>query len=152
MKKIFFMIVLALGLLTAYGHAEMDEHMMHHDMMGGAGMEMEEEMPDEYMMYPCEMCGGMMGYRGYGMREGCGMMGHGMMGRGMWQGMWGYGYQQKAFQKFLDVTKDLRKQLHDMKFEYFELARNPETKPEDIDKLKKEMQELQKKIFEKMPQ
>jgi peptidoglycan hydrolase CwlO-like protein len=94
----------------------------------------------------------MMGYRGYGMREGCGMMGHGMMGRGMWQGMWGYGYQQKAFQKFLDVTKDLRKQLHDMKFEYFELARNPETKPEDIDKLKKEMQELQKKIFEKMPQ
>jgi len=168
MKKVFFITVLVLGLLSTYGFAGMEGHMMHQGMMGGSGSEGHEGMPDEYMMNPY-MMGGMMGR---GMMGGCGMMGGGMMGRGMMggcdmmgggmmgsgmmsgcgmgPGMWGYGYQQKAFQKFLDDTKDLRKELHNLKFEYFEAVRNPDSKPEDIDKLEKEMNELQKKIYEKM--
>jgi peptidoglycan hydrolase CwlO-like protein len=170
MKKVFFVTVLVLGLLSAYSYAEMEGHMMHRGMMGGPGMEEHEGMPDECMMNPCMMNCGMMGcgcgMMGRGMMGGCGMMGGGMMGRGMMgggmmgggmmggygmgPGMWGYGYQQKAFQKFLDETKDLRKELHNLKFEYFEAVRNPDSKAEDIDKLEKEMKELQKKIFEKM--
>lgn len=167
MKKVLFLTVLALSLLTAYSHAEMEGHMMGHSMMGGSGLE--EGMSDERMTHPCMMGYGMMGcgmmgpcgMTGCGMMEGCGMMGHGMMGRGMTgghgmmgcgmgPGMWGYGYQQKAFQKFLNETKDLRKELHNMKFEYFEAVRNPDTKPEDVEKLEKDMKELQKKIYEKM--
>jgi peptidoglycan hydrolase CwlO-like protein len=152
MKKVFFITVLVMGLLSAYSYAEMEGHMMHQGMMGGPGMEEHEGMPDEYMMNPCMMNCGMMGrgMMGGGMMGGCGMMGGGMMGGyGMGPGMWGYGYQQKAFQKFLDETKDLRKELHNLKFEYFEAVRNPDSRPEDIDKLEKEMKELQKKIFEK---
>jgi len=172
MKKVFFITVLVLGLLSTYGFAGMEGHMMHQGMMGGSGSEGHEGMPDEYMMNPymmggmmgrgmmggCGMMGGGMmgGMMGRGMMGGCDMMGGGMMGSGMMggcgmgPGMWGYGYQQKAFQKFLDDTKDLRKELHNLKFEYFEAARNPDSKPEDIDKLEKEMNELQKKIYEKI--
>jgi peptidoglycan hydrolase CwlO-like protein len=166
MKKTFFITVLVLGLLSAYSYAEMEGHMMHQGMMGGPGSEEHEGVPGEYMMNPYMMggmmgrgmmggCGMMGGMMGRGMMGGCDMMGGGMMGSGMMggcgmgPGMWGYGYQQKAFQKFLDDTKDLRKELHNLKFEYFEAVRNPDSKPEDIDKLEKEMNELQKKIYEK---
>lgn len=103
----------------------------------------------------------MMGGTGYGgMMMGSGMMGgYGMGpsmmgGYGMGPGMMGwnagpdrYGYDQK----FLNETRDLRKQLHEKRFEYFEALRNPETPPETITKLEKEITELQQKIFEKAP-
>ena len=54
-------------------------------------------------------------------------------------------------QKFLEETADLRKDLHNKKFEYFEARRNPETSDETVKKLEKEMYELQTKIREKAP-
>ncbi len=73
-----------------------------------------------------------------------------MMGQGghmMGQGGFGYGNNQK----FLNETAELRKELHDKKFDYFEAVRNPDTTTETITKLEREAYELQKKINEKMP-
>ncbi|HHN63992.1 MAG TPA: hypothetical protein ENK09_01345 [Nitrospirae bacterium] len=59
----------------------------------------------------------------------------------------GYGYDQK----FLQDTRDLRKQLTERRFEYFEALRDPATTPETIAKLEKEITDLQQKIYEKAP-
>jgi len=83
------------------------------------------------------------GWGGYGMGYGAHMMGYGHIG----PMMGGYGYDQK----FLDETADLRKELNDKRFEYFEALRNPETTPDRIATLEKEIYELQSKIYEKSP-
>lgn len=77
------------------------------------------------------------------------MHGRGMMDPGM---MWDYGYGVERHQRFLDDTADLRKELHSKRFDYFEAIRNPETKRETIIKLEREIQELQRKIYEKARQ
>lgn len=78
----------------------------------------------------------------------------------------GYGYHMKGAayggpmmgwrgaghdQKFLDETVGLRKELHEKRFDYFEATRNPKTDPETITKLKKEIGELQDKLYAKAP-
>jgi hypothetical protein len=143
--------------------------MMRGGMMGYGGYGMGPGMMGYGMMGP-----GMMGYGGYGMGPGmmgygnCGMMGPGMMGRGgygmMGRGMMGYGmmgpgmmrgynrgYDAEAYKKFMDETRNLRKLLHDKKFEYFEAVRNPETTRETLSKLDKEIWDLQKQIYDKAP-
>ena len=94
--------------------------------------------------------GNMMGGTGYG-----GMMGPGMMGGfGMGPGMmgWNTGPDRSGYdQKFLNETRELRKELNDKRFEYFEALRNPESKPDKIAKLEKEISELQQKLYEKSP-
>jgi hypothetical protein len=84
--------------------------------------------------------GGHMGGYGYG--------GH-MMEPGYGTHMYGSGggYDQK----FFDETADLRKELHNKKFEYFEAIRNPETDTETVTKLEQEIREIQEKIYEKAP-
>ncbi|GBE02377.1 MAG TPA: hypothetical protein ENH50_06440 [Nitrospirae bacterium] len=102
------------------------------------------------------MMGGGMGPGMMGGGMGYGMMGGGMMGYGMGPGMMGGGYgtgrsyATNAYdQKFLDETKNLRKQLNGKRFEYFEALRNPKTTPDTIAKLEKEITELQKNIYAK---
>ncbi len=58
-----------------------------------------------------------------------------------------YGYDQK----FLEETRELRKQLNDKRFEYFEALRDPNTTPETIEKLEKEIYDLQQKLYAKAP-
>lgn len=88
---------------------------------------------------------GMGGWGGYGMGFGYGghMMGYGHMG----PMMGGYGYDQK----FLDETRELRKQLHEKMFEYQEAIRDPKTTPETVTALEKEIYELKEKIYDKSP-
>ena len=125
---------------SGMGHGMMGRGMMGRGMMGSG-------------MMGCGMGSGMMG-RGM---MGCGMMGRGMMGCGMGSGMMGsgmagcgmMGYNAESYQKFLDETAGLRKELHNKKFEYFEAIRNPKTKTGTITKLEKEIQELQTSIYEK---
>lgn len=94
--------------------------------------------------------GHMMGaYGGHMMGPGYGghMMGQGYGGRMMdWRGS-GYGTDTK----FLDETADLRKELHDKRFEYFEASRNSETDPGRLAKLEKELYDIQSKIREQAP-
>jgi len=104
--------------------------MGHHQMMHGMGS-------------------GMMGYgMGLGMMGGggCGMMGYGM-GPGMMRG-----YASNAYEKFMNDTKDLRKKLHDKKFEYYEAVRQPDITREDVSKIEKEMWKIKKNINDKWQQ
>jgi hypothetical protein len=132
------------GMMGGYGYG------MGPGMMGGHG----------YGMGP-----GMMGGHGYGM--GPGMMhnyGYGR-GSGMYGGC-GYGpwtkgdcygrdnapgYQSpEQYQKFMEETKILRKKLHDLRFEYAEVLRDPKSTGEDRKNLEKEISDLQQKIQEKV--
>jgi len=158
MKKTIFLTTLALALTVGTASAQMgggsgmmketgrqQQTMMQPGMMGGYGM-------GPGMMGGCGMSPGMMG-GGYGM--GPGMMGGGYgMGPGM---MGGYGMGQgtpgpadpEKYQKFLDETKESRKKLHDLRFEYSELMRNPKGTMKDKMQMEKKMFELQQELQEK---
>jgi hypothetical protein len=103
----------------------------------------------------------MGGHHGYGMHQG--MMG----GYGMESGMMGgYGYgsgsqmmspetekQYKEYNEktnqFLDETRELRKDLHSLKFEYHEALRSTTGPSEKLDKMRREMFDLHLKINNK---
>jgi hypothetical protein len=109
----------------------------------------------------------MMG--GYGMMGGRNMMNmmmgnSGMMpmmgGYGMMPGMMGgYGMMQdqgpdelKKYENFVKETRDSRKKLHDLMFEYGEARWNPATTLGDLRKMAEEMHQLRKDIQKKMEQ
>jgi len=79
----------------------------------------------------------------------------GNFGYGMGPGMMGgyspeqYKKQYQENQQFLDETRDLRKKIHTLKFDYAEALRNPETKREDLTKMNAEMEKIWKQIHEK---
>ncbi len=123
------------GMAGGYGYG------MGPGMMGGYGM-------GPGMMGGYGMGSGMMG-GGYGM--GPGMMGGYGMGPGMMGGYGGYHGYSPECQKFYDETAGLRKELHDKRFEYFEVIRNPKSTGESADKLEKEIDDLQDKIYAKAP-
>lgn len=78
-----------------------------------------------------------------------------MMGPGYGGHMGGWTGQryvaEQADQKFLDETADLRKDLHEKRFEYFEAQRDPDTTTKTLAKLEKEIYELQEKIYKDAP-
>ncbi len=145
MKRIILILLLIAGLSAPYSFAQMGQgHVMDQGMMGSQTQQQPAGTPYEGPYYPCpQMMGpGMMG----------GMMGPGMMGGMM--GPRGYGMQgsdPEAYQKYLNNTTELRKKLHDKKFEYFEAMRNPETKRETLMKLEKEILDAQWELYEKAP-
>ena len=93
--------------------------------------------------------------QGPGMMGGGYSMGPGMMGGGygMGPGMMGqcYNWRSPECQKFYDDTVQLRKQLHEKRFDYFEAFRNPKTTGEDITKIENEIEDLQEKLYLKAP-
>ena len=69
---------------------------------------------------------------------------------------YGYGGHMRGWtgendRKFLDETAELRKELNDKKFKYFEAVRNPGTKTETVTKLERDIRELEDKIYQKAP-
>lgn len=151
MKRIILITILIVGLTAVFSFAQ-----MHEGMMGSQSRQQTGGTTYNSGNYPCkQMMGpGMMGYGEYGMmrpemRMGSGMMGQGMMGHGMGSGM--REHNSEAYQKFLNETADLRKELHNRKFEYFEALRNPDTKREAILKIEKGIWDLKWKIYEKSP-
>jgi hypothetical protein len=131
---------------------------MNPQMMGGGyGYGMMPNMmgynmgPQMMGSYGYGMNPGMMGGYGYGMNPQ--MMGG--YGQGMGPNMMGYyspeqyEKQYKEFQGFLDDTRELRKKLHTLKFDFVEAQRNSATKREDLEKMNSEMEGIWKQIFEK---
>ncbi len=55
-------------------------------------------------------------------------------------------------QKFLNETVDLRKDMHDKKFELREALRDPDTTLATVTKLEREIQSIKETIREKAPQ
>jgi len=175
MKRVILVTILTIGLTAGYGFAQMGQgHMMGQGMMGSQNPEQTCEAPYGYGggYYPCQMMGGYgMGPGMMGGMMGPGMMGHmggygmgpGMMGGMMGSGMMGYGYggrgsspedyqkYQEKYQKYLDDTSGLRRKLHNLKFEYMEAVRNPDSDRQQIMKLEKEIRDIQWEIYEKAP-
>lgn len=165
MKKIFAIMLLTLCFAVSYTYADMYGHMMK-----SRDGDKDDDNYSYYRMRGRGMMGrGMMGYGGYGMMGAgmmgyggqCGMMGPGMMGYGghmgammgpgmMGRGMWGY--DQEEYEKYMDDTVDLRKKLHDKRFEFFETIRKRDVKRKTIMNLEKEMRDLQWQIYEKSPE
>ena len=145
MKKTILVTSLMLLLAAAPAMAQ---------MMGGGQMmeqqQMQQTAPTEGQNYSQHMNPGMMG-GGYGYGRNPGMMG----GYGMGPGMMGYyspeqyEKQFKEHQDFLDETRELRKKLHTLKFDFAEAQRNPDTKRDDLDKMNAEMETIFKQIHEK---
>ena len=54
--------------------------------------------------------------------------------------------------QFLEDTKELRRNLYNLRFEYGEKARNPETTIGELQKMEEQMSDLQKQIREKAAQ
>ena len=105
------------------------------------------------------MGSGMMG-GGYGMTPcttggGYNMMGHsGMMpmmgGFGMMHAQ-GFDDMQKH-ETFAKETREMRKELHNLMFDYGEARWNPDTTVGDLNKMAEEMNQLRQNIQQKMPQ
>ncbi|VAW40052.1 Zinc resistance-associated protein [hydrothermal vent metagenome] len=121
---------------------------------------------------------GMMGkgMMGKGMM-GKGMMGKGMMGKGMMPMMMNgcrmnsmmmgggmmpmmgnpsqtadYLKNYKKFQKFFNETRNQRKKLNDLQFEYGEARWNPNTTLGELQRMRVRLNKLRQKIYAKRPQ
>jgi hypothetical protein len=131
MRQIVFIILIVL-LISSVGTA----HMIKEDRHEGG-----QDYPDNRMAgYE------FLGWGTYGPGAGYGV-GPGMMGFGMGSGMWGY--DANSYDKFLNNSVDLRRELNNRQFDYNEALRNRDVKSDDLIKLEKEMMELQMKIKEK---
>lgn len=157
MKKIILTAVIALTMAIGAGNGNarmMDggqqANMAGHKsgMMMDGGMGMMGNMMGSGMMGGKMMMGpGMMrpGMMGGNMMMGPGMMGPVMMGPGM--GM----QNMKRYNRFMNKTKELRRKLYDMGFDYGEAMRNPKTTIGDLQRMRKEMGRLQRQIMRQMP-
>jgi len=159
-KTMYLATILFAVLITAWS---VDAQMMGggQKMMQQSGGQ-QENMPQVQKDEPFMMHPGMMGCYGMGpgMMMGSGMGPGMMMGGGMGQMHrhmmeeygWGPGMNRfnspEQYEKFLDATKDMRKKMHDLRFEYGEMMRNPTTTMGDLKKMEQEMFNLQKKIME----
>ncbi len=128
MKAVTLASMLALGLFAGIAVAQPAAGQQMGDMMGG-GM----------------MNGGMMGGGMMSGRSTWGMGCNGMMGGAMMSQM-SPGQQQE----FMNQTVDLRKKMMEKRFAYMEAMRNPETTPQDLAKIEKEMLQLRTEMMDKM--
>ena len=164
MKQIFLIATIILVFSVTYGNAQMGGGMMGgtmHDDSTSAGSSADAPGYGGHMMgqgmgsgYGGHMGGGMMGL-GYGRHMmdsrmmGSGYGGHkmGSCGHMMGPDMMGYGTEEEN-RKFLDETVGLRREMHNKKFEISEALRNPDTSRKTLLKLKKEILEIQIKMYE----
>ena len=71
-------------------------------------------------------------------------MGMGMMGGGMMQHM-----SAENQEKFMDATKDMRKEMHMKRFEHMEAMRNPKTTLEELSTMEQKMLDSRKEMMKK---
>lgn len=182
MKKILLAIfaIAFWATVPVFAQTMMESNRIGSDMMSGgeqqqqskvAGQEYPRHMRARGMYDNYGMMGGdynMMG-GGYGMPlcstdAGQGMMGsYGMMPmmghNGMMPMMGGFGMMHnfgydnyKEYATFAKETRDLRKQLHNLMFDYGEARWNPDTTIGELNKMADEMYKLRQEIQQKLPQ
>jgi hypothetical protein len=147
---IFLMMPVAgLGQSTDGKHHGMMGEQQFGKMGGSTNKQDGVGMPYYGMMGACGMEGSMMGY-------GMGNMNHPMMGgTGMGMGMHGMGmfgthdWSSKKMRTFLDETRDLRKRMQDLCFEYGEKKRDPQTTIGELQEMQEHLMDLRKQLWEK---
>ncbi len=134
---------------TAGGMMNRKGMMKNKGMMGKGMMPM---MMNGCRMSPTMLEGGMMNMMPPMMRER--MMGRGMMPMmGYNPAMAGnYFKKYKKFQKFFKETRNLRKKLNDLQFEYGEARWNPDTTLGELQRMRSRLNKLRQKIYAKRPQ
>jgi hypothetical protein len=85
---------------------------------------------------------------GPGMESGYGLQGG--AGRDLWRARYG-ARLTSICSKFLDETVRLRKDLSRKRFDYYEALRSPETSSDTLDRMEREMSELNRKISAQNP-
>ena len=149
------------GMMESQGHMnnvpnqEYFRHMQEY-MMNNFSSEMMENYGKRYKgrghygMTPCTANEGfsMMGHHG--------MMPHMMGGPGFMGGpgmMHGKGFTDlKKYETFAKETRDLRKKLHDLMFDYGEARWIPDTTMGELNKMAEEIYQLRQEIQKKLPQ
>ncbi|MEJ2314840.1 MAG: hypothetical protein P8Y85_08765 [Nitrospirota bacterium] len=164
MKRIlivFMVVALTLVVTHEMAAAQMGPGMMEQGQGYGGGQQQGQQQghgwgyncPGPGAMHGYGMGPGMMGgWGGYGM--GPGMGGYGM-GPGMMGGWGGYGMGPgygPMNQKFLDETKDMRRELNTKMFDYMEEIRKPQPDQKKLDSLRGDIWNLNKQIYEKYSQ
>jgi hypothetical protein len=77
--------------------------------------------------------------------------GYGMMGPGLMERRYFKLRQNAECRKYYNDTVDLRREMNNKRFEYFEAIRNPKTSPENMKVLDNEVNDLRNKLYEKIP-
>ncbi|HID69041.1 MAG TPA: hypothetical protein EYP35_00945 [Desulfobacterales bacterium] len=148
MKAAAIVSVLALALMSGTAMAQ-NETASHHQTS-----EKKMQGKDQAMGMKG---GGMMQGQGMGMMDGKDMMMQGGMGcmkmMGQSMGMMGGGMMRHMSadnqQKFMDATKEMRKEMHMMRFEHMDAMRNPETSLEDLAAMEQKMLDTRKEMMKK---
>jgi len=124
MKKILISSVLIVGLATGLAYAHGNNWGGH--MMGGGS---------NYGMMGSMMGPQMMDGDDYGNCPGAGWYGRDDESR-------------KNYQEYLDKTSDLRKQMHDLRFDYMEAYRAPNPDKATLLKIEQQMNDLRLKMLD----
>lgn len=122
MKKIIVGSILVVGLATGFAYAHGGNNWGGSQMMGGG--------PHYGMMGP-----GMMGNGGYNTCPGANWSGQTPL-------------TDEDYQKYMDQTAEMRKQMHDLRFKYMEAYRKPDTTQKNLMQIEQEMNDLRSKMFE----
>jgi hypothetical protein len=140
MKKILLAAMLTFAMTTGSAFAQ----------MMGSGQHMMDAAKQPQVQQGSQHYYGMMGYGMYpGMMSGYGMHPGMMGGYGMPHMYPGTGVNLDTQREFLKETSKLRKKLHDLMFEHMEAQWQADTKPEQLEKLSKEIRGLQQELHEK---
>jgi hypothetical protein len=171
MNRIIMAAGLALILAAPSAMAQMmnpGQHMTQQQQMMQQQMQQQQQGTQQQQYYnPYQMNPAMMGGYGYGMHPNMmGGYGHGMhpnmMGgwghHGMHQMMGGSGMppctglqgpykSSEEYTKFLDDTREERRKLHSLMFDYGEAMRRPEPNREKLQEMEMEIFELRDRLF-----
>lgn len=149
-KSILVMSIICSGMIAASGNVEAQTQGSQKMMHGSAQQQSDSQSQNNHS----NMERGMMG----GMGMGSGMMGDMGMGSGMTGEMGMMGGKSpmmqnfgsvEDFETFLEETKEQRRKLHTMRFEYMEKMRQPETTIGELKQMKKDINNLMKEIHGK---
>ena len=96
---------------------------------------------------------------GYGMggcgyhKMGCAMMTHhGMMSKCPVASGYAHGWDKEIYRKYLDETADLRREMNNVRFDFKEARRNPDTTQKILAELEKKFFDLHAQVQEKFRQ
>ncbi len=165
MKK--FLMAMMLAMVMTLGVGIGNAQMMNPQTKGNPGLQkdMNRQMQSGNMMglggtgmMGSNMMGNMMGSGGMGMMN-CPMMGN-MMGSGgmgmmnypmMGFAVGGQSRQQVAnYEKFINDTREMRRKLNNMRFDYKEAMWNPKTSLKNLRDMAERIGKLQMEIQQKM--
>jgi hypothetical protein len=150
MKSTLIVSALALSLTggTAMAQMPMDNNTAPQQMGG----KMMQGQGGKGMKGNMMQGGGMMNGKGMMTQGGMGcmkMMGQGMMGGGMMGGGMMKNMSTENQQKFMDATKEMRKEMHMMRFEDMDAMRNPKTTLEELATMEQKMLDTRKELMKK---